>query len=147
MQIILLHDVDKVGRRGETVNVANGYARNYLFPEGLAVRANTAKKKELEIRLAALEARDDRDRKSSEELAESMKDVAVKISAAAGDEDRLYGSVTAQMIASALAEKGHAVEAKQVMLDEPLRALGNYTVPVKLHRDVTAEIQVWIERP
>ncbi len=147
MQIILLHDVDKVGRRGETVNVANGYARNYLFPEGLAVRADTAKKKELEIRLAALEARDDRDRKSSEELAESMKDVAVKISAAAGDEDRLYGSVTAQMIASALAEKGHAVEAKQVMLDEPLRALGNYTVPVKLHRDVTAEIQVWIERP
>jgi large subunit ribosomal protein L9 len=147
MQIILLHDVDKVGRRGETVNVANGYARNYLFPQGLAVRADTAKKKELEIRLAALEARDDRDRKSAEDLGESMKDVAVKISAAAGDEDQLYGSVTAQMIASALAEKGHAVEAKQVMLDEPLRALGNYTVPVKLHRDVTAEIQVWIERP
>ncbi len=147
MQIILLHDVDKVGRRGETVNVANGYARNYLFPQGLAVRADTAKKKELEIRLAALEARDDRDRKSAEDHAESMKDVAVKISAAAGDGDQLYGSVTAQMIASALAEKGHAVEAKQVMLDEPLRALGNYTVPVKLHRDVTAEIQVWIERP
>ncbi|HKK70563.1 MAG TPA: 50S ribosomal protein L9 [Candidatus Krumholzibacteria bacterium] len=147
MQIILLHDVDKVGRRGETVNVANGYARNYLFPEGLAVRADTAKKKELEIRLAAFEARDDRDRKSAEELAESMKDVAVKISAAASDEDKLYGSVTAQMIASALVEKGHTVEAKHVMLDEPLRALGNYTVPVKLHRDVTAEVQVWIERP
>lgn len=147
MQIILLHDVDKVGRRGETVNVANGYARNYLFPEGLAVRADTAKKKELEIRLAAFEARDDRDRKSAEQLAGSMKDVAVKISAAASDEDKLYGSVTAQMIASALVEKGHTVEAKHVMLDEPLRALGNYTVPVKLHRDVTAEVQVWIERP
>ena len=146
MQIILLHDVDKVGRRGQTVNVANGYARNYLFPQGLAVRADTAKKKELQIKLAALEARDDRDRKAAEELSGTMRDVAIKIAAAASDEDKLYGSVTAQMIASALAEKGHSVEAKQVLLDEPLRALGNYTIPVKLHRDVTAEVQLWIER-
>ena len=146
MQIILLHDVAKVGRRGESVTVADGYARNYLFPQGLAVRADTAKKKELEIKLASLEARDDRDRKSAENLAESMKDVSVKITAAAGDEDTLFGSITAQMIASALAEKGHAVDAKQVLLDEPLKSLGNYTIPVRLHRDVEAEVQVWVER-
>lgn len=146
MQIILLHDVDKVGRRGESVSVADGYARNFLFPQGLAVRADTAKKKELEIRLASLEARDDRDRKGAEGLAESMKDVSVKITAAASDEDKLFGSVTAQMIASALGEKGHTVEAKQVLLEEPLRTLGNYTIPVRLHRDVEAEVQVWIER-
>jgi large subunit ribosomal protein L9 len=146
MQIILLHDVDKVGGRGETVNVADGYARNFLFPQGLAVRADTAKKKELEIRLAALEARDERDRKDAEQVAATMKDVSVKITAAASDEDKLFGSVTAQMIASQLAEKGHAVEAKQVLLEEPLRTLGNYTIPVRLHRDVQAEIQLWIER-
>ena len=146
MQIILLHDVAKVGRRGESVTVADGYARNYLFPQGLAVRADTAKKKELEIKLASLEARDDRDRKSAEDLSESMKDVSVKIAAAASDEDTLFGSITAQMIASALAEKGHTIDAKQVLLDEPLKSLGNYTVPVRLHRDVEAEVQVWIER-
>lgn len=146
MQIILLHDLDKVGRRGQTVKVADGYARNYLFPKGLAVRADTAKKRELEIKLKSLAARDDRDRKAAEGVAAQLAQVSVKISAAASDEDRLFGSVTAQMIAAALAEKGHAVEARQVLLDEPLKALGNYTVPVKLHHDVVAEIQLWIER-
>lgn len=147
MQIILLHDVDKVGRRGESVSVADGYARNFLFPQGLAVRADTAKKKELEMRLASLEARDDRDRKVAEDQAESMKDVSIKIEAAASDEDKLFGSVTGQMIASALADKGHAIEARQILLDEPLKTLGNYTIPVRLHREVNAEIQLWIERP
>lgn len=146
MQIILLHDVDKVGRRGEAVSVADGYARNFLFPQGLAVRADTAKKKELEMRLASLEVRDERDKKDAEGLAASMKDVSVKITAAASDEDKLFGSVTAQMIASALVEKGHAIEAKQVLLEEPLRSLGNYAIPVRLHRDVQAEVQLWIER-
>lgn len=146
MQIILLHDVDKVGRRGAQVSVADGYARNFLFPQGLAVRADTAKKKELEQRLAALEARDDRDRTAAEQLAESMKSITIKLSAAASDEDRLYGSITAQNIVTALAEKGHEVEVKQVLLDEPLKTLGNFTIPVKIHRDVVAEIQLWIER-
>jgi large subunit ribosomal protein L9 len=146
MQIILLHDVDKVGRRGAQVSVADGYARNFLFPQGLAVRADTAKKKELEQRLTALEARDDRDRTAAEQLAESMKSITIKLSAAASDEDRLYGSITAQNIVTALAEKGHEVEVKQVLLDEPLKTLGNFTIPVKIHRDVVAEIQLWIER-
>ena len=146
MQIILLHDVDKVGRRGDAVHVANGYARNFLFPAGLAVRADTAKKRELEMNLKAFEARDERDRKAAEDLAEQMKEVSVKIEAAASDEDKLFGSVTAQMIAAALNEKGHAVDARQILLDEPLKALGNYTIPVKIHRDVRAEVQLWIER-
>ncbi len=146
MNIILLHDVDKLGRRGDAVAVANGYARNFLFPQSLAVRADTAKKKELELRLTALQTRDDRDRKSSQELAESMKDVSVKIEANASDEDTLYGSITAQMIAAALVDKGHKIDARQVELEEPLKSLGSYTVPVRLHRDVHVEVQVWIER-
>lgn len=146
MEIILLHDVDKLGRRGESVRVANGYARNFLFPQGLAVRADTATKKELEHHLSVLEARDDRDRKGAEDRAASLKDLSVTIKANASDEDKLFGSVTAQMIASELAEKGVEVNARQVELEEPLRALGNYTVPVRLHRDVSVEVQVWIER-
>ena len=98
MQIILLHDVDKVGRRGETVNVADGYARNFLFPQGMAVRADTAKTKELEMKLKAFEARDDRDREEAESKATGMQGVALKMSAAASDEGRLFGSVTASMI-------------------------------------------------
>lgn len=145
MQIILLHDVDKVGRRGETVNVADGYARNFLFPQGMAVRADTAKKKELEMKLAAYEARDDRDREAAEGRASGMQGVALKMSAAASDEGRLFGSITAQMIAGELVEKGHEVEAKQILLVEPIRELGSYTIPVRLHREVDAEITLEIE--
>lgn len=146
MEIILLHDVDKVGRRGQSVRVSDGYARNFLFPQGLAVRADTAKKKELEHQLKVLEARDDRDRKSAEELAAQMGEVSVKLSAAASDEDKLYGSITAQMIAGALGEKGYTIEPRQIELEEPLKNLGNYAVPLRLHRDVRVEVQVWVER-
>ena len=146
MQIILLHDVDKVGRRGESYSVTDGYARNYLFPQGLAVRADTAKKKELEMRLKALEVRDVRDHKAAEEMASGLENVSVKIESAASDEGKLYGSVTAQMVATALADKGHAIEARQVELSEALKELGTYSVPVRVHRDVVVEIQVWVEK-
>jgi large subunit ribosomal protein L9 len=145
MQIILLHDVDKVGRRGETVNVADGYARNFLFPQGMAVRADTAKKKELEMKLASFEARDERERGDAESRAASMRGVALKMSAAAGEEGRLFGSVTAQMIATELVGKGHQVDPKQILLDEPIRQVGSFTVPVRLHRDVQAEVQLEVE--
>lgn len=145
MQIILLHDVEKVGRRGETVNVADGYARNYLFPEGMAVRADTAKKKELEMRLKAYEVRDERDRESAETQASSLNAVALKLQAAASDEGRLFGSITPQIIATELAGLGHEIDPKQILLDEPIRAVGDYTVPVRLHRDVVAEVQIAVE--
>ena len=145
MQIILLHDVDKVGHRGDTANVADGYARNFLFPQGMAVRADTAKTKELEMKLKAFSARDDRDREAAESQAASMQGVALKMSAVASDEGRLFGSVTAQMIASELAEKGHEVEPKRVLLDEPIREVGSYTIAVRLHRDVNAEVQLEVE--
>jgi large subunit ribosomal protein L9 len=145
MQIILLHDVDKVGRRGQTVNVANGYARNYLFPQGLAVRADTAKKKELEMKLRSFEARDEREHEAATDQASAMANVALRMQAAASDEGRLFGSVTQQMIAAELAGRGHEVEAKQVLLDEPIRNVGSYTIEVRLHRDVNAEIQLEIE--
>ena len=91
------------------------------------------------------DAYDDRDREDAETRAAGMKGVAVKMSAAASDEGRLFGSVTAQMIAAELVEKGHEVEAKQVLLDEPVREVGSYTIAVRLHRDVDAEVQLEVE--
>ncbi len=145
MQIILLHDVDKVGHRGESVQVANGYARNFLFPQGMAVRADTAKKKELEMKLKSLEVRDDRDREAAEALAASMSGVAIKYVAAANEDGKLFGSVTSQVIVAELASLGHEVEVRAVLLDEPVRAVGSYTIAVKLHRAVNAEIKLEVE--
>ena len=145
MQIILLHDVDKVGQRGQTVNVANGYARNFLFPAGMAVRADTAKTKELEMKLKAFGARDGRDREAAETRAAGMSGVAIKLQAAASDEGKLFGSITAQTIIGELAGLGHEVEQKQVLLEEPIRAVGSYTIAVRLHPEVNAEIQVEVE--
>ncbi|RKZ17176.1 50S ribosomal protein L9 [bacterium] len=145
MQIILLHDVDKVGHRGESVQVANGYARNFLFPQGMAVRADTAKKKELEMKLKALEVRDGRDRETAETRAASMSGVTIKHVAAASDEGKLFGSVTSQVIVTELASLGHEVEVRSVLLNEPIRAVGSYTIAVKLHREVNAEIKLEVE--
>lgn len=145
MDVILLHDVAKLGRRGEKVSVARGHARNFLFPQALAVRADQANQKELEAQLTRLETQDEKGRSEAEERAVGMQDVSVTIAAAAGEEN-LYGSVTAAMIAAALGEAGHAITAKQVLLEEPLKKLGSFTVSVRIHRDVEVEIQVAIER-
>jgi len=145
MDVILLHDVQKLGLRGAKVGVTRGYARNYLFPRGLAVQASLAKEKELANQLKAFESRDELQREQAGTLAEAMKDVAITIKAAAGEEN-LYGSVTTSMISSALTELGHEVEAKQVLLEEPFKKLGTFTVPVRVHRDVEVEVQLTIER-
>jgi len=145
MDVILLHDVQKLGRRGEKVGVARGHARNFLFPQGLAVRADQVNQKELEARLQSLQSKDDKGREEAEGIAATMQDVTVTITATAGDEDKLYGSVTVAMIAEALSEKGHAIEAKQIVLPEPLKKLGIFSVPVRIHHDVEVEVQVAIE--
>lgn len=146
MEIILLHDVEKVGRRGQAVSVSAGYARNFLFPQGLAVRSDPAKKKELEHQLRILAAKDERERKSAQDLAAKMGQLSVALSANASEEERLYGSITAQMIAAALVTKGYEVDARQVELVEPLKSLGSYTVPLRLHHDVRVEVQVQVSR-
>jgi large subunit ribosomal protein L9 len=145
MDVILLHDVQKLGRRGQKVNVARGHARNFLFPQGLAVRADQANQKELEVRLQSLQSQDDAGREAAEALAAAMQDASITITAAAGEEN-LYGSVTAAMIAEALVALGHGVQAKQIVLEEPLKRLGSFSVPVRVHHDVTVEIQVAVER-
>jgi large subunit ribosomal protein L9 len=146
MRVIMLHDMDKVGRRGQTISVAKGFARNFLFPRGMAILADSANERQLQTRLKSLAKRDEADRADASTRAERLQGAVVKFSMAAGEEDRLYGSVSAQMIAAALSEKGHAVEARHVDLPEHIKQLGAYTVPVRLHRDVHVEVQVLVER-
>ena len=145
MDVILLHDVQKLGRRGEKVSVARGYARNFLFPQGLAVQADRARQKELDTELRRLELKDEQGKEEAEVLGAALTDLSLTITAAAGEEN-LYGSITSAMIASLLVAKGHAVNAKQVILEEPLKKLGTYKVPVRIHNDLEVEIEVAIER-
>lgn len=146
MDVILLHDMDNLGGRGETCSVSDGYARNYLFPQNLAVRADTAKVKELEMRLKALEARDQRNQGDAEARGKALEGTELTLKSAASDEDKLYGSVTARHIVEGLAAAGHEVRAREVKLVEPIRTLGEYPVTLRLHRDVSVEIQVKVER-
>ncbi|HOX25243.1 MAG TPA: 50S ribosomal protein L9 [Candidatus Krumholzibacteria bacterium] len=145
MDVILLKDVESLGKMGKTVHVARGYARNYLLPKGLAIEASEGARK-MVMEKMVLEAKRDHVRKeAAETLAASLvaKDLRVEIRAKAGEEERLYGSVTARDIAAALAEqKSVAVEHSQILLDEPIKTLGVREIPVKLHAEVQVSVTV-----
>ena len=144
MQVILREDVEKLGARGQVVNVANGYARNYLLPKRLAVAATAANKKLIEQeRLAGLrhEAREQAD---AQDLAKLMTGVTVTLAQKAGEHDQLFGSVTAKDITEALAGQKYAIDRRKIHLEDPIKQLGEYKVPIRLHHDVTVEITVQV---
>ena len=144
MEIILLEDVKGVGKRGEKVRVANGYARNFMIPNKLAVvstDAGAAIFAETERRRSR---REQKSRHEAEEAAKKYGNVSVHISVEVGEEDRLFGSVTSADIAEALREQGIEVDKRKIVLEEPLRQLGVYSVPIKLFQDVEAKIKVWV---
>jgi large subunit ribosomal protein L9 len=144
MEIILLEDVKGVGKRGETVKVANGYARNFMIPNKLAVvstDAGAAIFAETERRRGR---REQKSRREAEDAAKKYANVSVHISVEVGEEDRLFGSVTSADIAEALREQGIEVDKRKIVLEEPLRQLGVYSVPLKLYQDVEAKIKVWV---
>jgi large subunit ribosomal protein L9 len=143
MKVIMQQDVAKVGREGEIVTVADGFARNYLIPRNLAVLATGGALKTHQVRTARLEKKAEELRAEAEKNAGLLEDKTVKISAPAGESDRLYGSVTAQDIANAIAkELGVTVDKRKVYLVDPIKAVGRFSVPVKLHRDYSATINV-----
>ncbi|MEK7409606.1 MAG: 50S ribosomal protein L9, partial [Acidobacteriota bacterium] len=144
MQVILREDVEKLGARGQVVNVANGYARNYLLPKRLAVAATAANKKLIEQeRLAGLrhEAREQAD---AQDLAKLMTGVTVTLAQKAGEHDQLFGSVTAKDITEALAGQKYEIDRRKIHLEDPIKQLGEYKVPIRLHHDVTVEITVQV---
>jgi large subunit ribosomal protein L9 len=146
MEVILREDLEKLGSRGQVVNVAAGYARNYLLPKRLAVPATDANKKIVEQERQAHLRRQAKELGDAQDLAKLMANVSVTISQKAGENDQLFGSVTSKDIAEAIARQGYNVERRQVMLDEPIKQLGEYRVPVRLHREVTVEIPVTVTR-
>jgi large subunit ribosomal protein L9 len=142
MEVILRDHVDNLGRRGEIVKVANGYARNYLLPRKLALLATEGNKKQVERERAKFETKEAEERKVVEAQAARLANVEVVIARRVGDTDALYGSVTSSDIAEALAAKGIEIDRRKLQLDEPIKRISEVDVPVKLHRDVTATIKV-----
>jgi large subunit ribosomal protein L9 len=142
MEIILREDVEKVGSRGQVVKVAAGFARNFLLPRRLAVPATEANKKIVEQERQAALRREAKDRSDAEDLAKLMAPVTVTIAQKAGEQDQLFGSVTAKDIAEALEKQNYAIDRRKIHLADPIKQLGEHKVPVRLHRDVTVDITV-----
>jgi large subunit ribosomal protein L9 len=142
MEVILREHVDNLGRRGEVVKVANGYARNYLLPRKLALLVTEGNRKHVERERSTFEAHESEERKIAEAIGERMANVEVEISRKVGETQALYGSVTTSDIADALAAKGFEIDRRKLQLAEPIKKLGEYTVPIKLQRDVTTQIKV-----
>ncbi len=144
MEVILRDHVEHVGSRGEIVKVADGYARNYLLPRKLALPATEANKQWIARERKIAEAREGEERSGAEALADRLVALDLTIARRVGDNDQLYGSVTNADIGELLKEKGFDVDRRKILLPDPLRALGESLVPVKLHRDVTAQLKVTV---
>ena len=146
MQIILQEDVEKLGTRGEVVEVAPGYARNYLLPHKLALEASPANIKRLEKIRITLSKRTATEKSAAEQQAALLNDVTVKFTRKAGETDQLFGSVTSADLAEALAAQGFQIDKRRIALDEPIKAVGESFVAVKLVHGVTAQFKVVVEK-
>jgi large subunit ribosomal protein L9 len=142
MKLILREDVYNLGKSGEVVSVKDGYARNYLLPRRLAMLASNANMQHLEHERKVIEHAQAKLKGGAAEQAKKLENVAVKIARKVGEQDKLYGSVTALDIAENLAAQGHKVDRRHIHLPEPIRALGNFEVELRLHREVTAKLKV-----
>ena len=142
MEVILKEDVAKLGSRGDVVKVAEGYGRNYLLPRKLAIEASAANKAVIDQMKAASLRRGVKEKSDAELLAKQFDGVGVQFVRRAGENDQLFGSVTSSDIAHELEHRGFNIDRRKIQLDEPLKALGEFAVPIKLHREVTAHVKV-----
>ena len=146
MDVILKEDVAKLGSRGDLVKVAEGYGRNFLLPRKLAIEATPGNKRVIEQMRAAALRRSAKEKAQAEELAKQFEGLSVSFERRSGEHDQLFGSVTPSDIAEALEKKGFTVDRRKIQLHEPLKTLGEFTLPVKLHKDVTTHLKVVIEK-
>jgi len=144
MDVILREDVEKLGTRGQLVKVAPGYARNFLLPNKMAVAATESNKKIVEQERQAHLRREAKVEGEAKDLGKMLGAVAITISQKAGENDQLFGSVTSKDIAEALEKQGYTIERRKIALEEPIKTLGEFKVPIRLHREVTAEITVTV---
>jgi large subunit ribosomal protein L9 len=146
MQIILQEDVEKLGTRGQLVEVAEGYARNFLLPRKLALEASTGNMKRLEKMRAAFAKKEATEKEAASTLAGLLANVSIELARKAGESDQLFGSVTSADISEALETKGYTVDKRKIVLADPIKVVGEYDVPIKLHRDVTPSIKVVVRK-
>ena len=146
MRVLLREDLENLGRRGEVVKVAAGYARNYLLPKHLAMSVTPGNMKLIEQEQRAFQVRRDRAKQSAEEVARRVAEISCTIVKKVGEAETLYGSVTTQDLGEVLQKEGIDIDRRRILLDEPIKALGVYTVPIKIHPEVTAGLKVWVVR-
>jgi large subunit ribosomal protein L9 len=144
IEVILREDIKTLGKAGQMVRVKPGYARNFLLPQGLAYEATEGNKKRIAAETRARSTRDQAEKADAERFAATLSGVAVRLSGKAGEEGKLFGSITSQDIAEALAREGHTVDKRRIELDHPIKALGEHTVSIRLHPEVHAELRVTV---
>ena len=142
MKVILKEDVETLGKRGDTIKVTDGYARNYLIPKGLAMEATSISAKAIEHERKLIAKRAEKEKKNAEALLASFAGVSISIARKTADQEKLFGSVTTKDIEKALEEKGHKVDRKPIVLDEPIKQIGVYPVKIKLYPGIVADITV-----
>lgn len=144
MEVILREDIKTLGKAGELVKVKPGYARNYLLPKGLAYEATEGNRKRILAESKARAAKAEEETGVARALAATLSGVSLNLSRKAGEGDRLFGSITTQDLADALAAQGHAVDKRRIELEHPIKTVGQHTVAIRLHPDVSAEIRVTV---
>lgn len=144
MKVILKEDVKNLGHMGEVVNVSDGYARNFLFPKKFAVEANTKNIKEFEHNKKVITEKAAKLKESVKSIADKLSSLSLTIKAKTGEDDKLFGSITNMNIAEALASEGYDIDKKKIVMDEPIKRLGEYSVTIKLHQELSAEVKVQV---
>ena len=144
MKVILRQDHENLGEAGKIINVKPGFARNFLIPQGLALAASPQNKKRFENEKKQMNRRKEQEKRKAEELAKTLENVSCTITVQVGEEDKLFGSVTSQNIAESLESQGYEIDKRKIQLEEPIKSLGIYSVPIKLHTEVNAKVKVWV---
>lgn len=144
MKLILREDIPELGSAGETVEVKDGYGRNFLIPRNLAVAATKANLASIDVIRTQKDVRDRKSRRSAESVRDKIEKVSVSAEVLVGDEDKVFGSVTSADVAGLLKKEGILIDKRMIDLDDPIKALGVYTVPIKLEKDVTANLKLWV---
>jgi large subunit ribosomal protein L9 len=142
IEVILREDVKTLGRAGEMVRVKPGYARNYLLPQGLAFEATEGNKKRIAAESKARASRDQAEKTEAQKIATTLSEVTLNLSGKAGEEGKLFGSITSQDVADALARAGHTVDKRRIELDHPIKTIGEHAVTIRLHPEVHAQLRV-----
>ncbi|MGC9363102.1 MAG: 50S ribosomal protein L9 [Fidelibacterota bacterium] len=144
MRIILLQDYEKLGNAGDQIDVKDGYAQNFLIPKGLALKADKKSVKRFQEIAHLKELKQNRALREAQELAEKLQSLSLTVPVQVGEEDRIFGSVTSIDIAQQLKDKGYDIDKRQILLEEPIKALGIFDIPVKLHPEITATVKLWV---